>query len=159
MSLSVPFVAALITLTPIFELRGGIPYALTQGMPVVAAFVLCVVVNAAVGPIAFLFLGTVHRWLSRFERYERLVGRLLVRARSKVEVKVGKYGYWGLALFVAIPLPVTGAYTGALGAWVLGLDPKRSYLAITLGVVIAGIVVSAVTLLGIEALSIFIKNV
>ena len=67
--------------------------------------------------------------------------------------------YFGLMFFVAIPLPITGAYTGALGAWVLGLDPKRSYLAISAGVLISGIVVTSVTLLGIEALSVFVKVV
>ncbi len=152
-------VTTLITLTPIFELRGGIPYAVGRGVPVAAAYLLAVVVNAAVGPLVFIFLGSIHRFLLRLTLYQRLFARLRDRTRSKVETKVGKYGYLGLALFVAVPLPVTGAYTGALGAWVLGLDPKRSCLAVAAGVLVAGLVVSVVTMLGVEALSIFVKSV
>ena len=151
--------AALITLTPIFELRGAIPFALARGMPVVGTYFLCVAVNAAIGPIVFLFLKTVHRLLIRIAAYSRLFDKIIERARGKVETKVGKYGYIGLALFVSIPLPITGAYTGAVGAWVLGLDPKRSYLAIAGGVLIAGVVVTLVSLLGIEALAVFVKEV
>lgn len=150
---------ALLTLAPIFELRGGLPYAIAKGIPFPAAFLVCVLLNALVGPLVFLFLRTIHRGLSHIEWYEKLVGRVLDRARRKVEIKVGKYGYLGLVLFVSIPLPITGAYTGALGAWVMGLDPKRSYLAIAVGVVVAATVVSIVTLLGIEALSLFVKEV
>ncbi len=73
--------------------------------------------------------------------------------------KVDKYGYWGLALFVAIPLPITGAYTGTLGAWVLGMDPKKTFLAVALGALIAGIIVTVVVSLGIEAFSLFVKEV
>lgn len=152
-------ITAGLTLAPIFELRGGLPYALTQDVPLLAAFVLCVVLNALVGPLVFLVLRTANRWLSHLDWYQRVVGRILERARRKVQSKVDRYGYLGLALFVSIPLPITGAYTGAIGAWVLGLDPKRSYLAISLGVIIAAVVVSVVTLLGIEALSIFVKEV
>ena len=152
-------IAGLLTLAPIFELRGGIPYAITQGIPILPAFLFCVVLNAFVGPLVFLFLNTVHRKLSGWPFYDRLVTRLLERARRKLEPKIHKYEYLGLVLFVAIPLPITGAYTGALGAWVLGLDPKRSYAAIAVGVIIAGIVVTLVTYLGIEALSLFIKEV
>lgn len=150
---------ALLTLAPISELRGGIPFAIARDVPIGLALVGCVVLNAAVGPLVFLFLGTIHRFLNRYARYEAIVGRLIERARAKVERNVARYGYLGLALFVAIPLPITGAYTGSIGAWVLGLDPKKSYLAVLGGVVVAGIIVTIITLLGIEALSIFVKEV
>ncbi|MBT3274759.1 MAG: small multi-drug export protein, partial [Spirochaetales bacterium] len=65
----------------------------------------------------------------------------------------------GLALFVAVPLPITGAYTGTLGAWVLGMDPKKTFLAVFLGVIISATVVTIVSYLGIEALSFFTKQV
>ena len=69
-----------------------------------------------------------------------------------------RFGYWGLLVFVAIPFPLTGAYTGALGAWVLGLRRGRSMLFIALGVAVAGVVVSLVYLLGVQALDFFLKR-
>jgi len=69
-----------------------------------------------------------------------------------------KWGWIGIALFVAIPLPITGAWTGTLGAWVLGVSRRRTIAAVILGVIIAGIVVTAVMTLGIEALNLFIKR-
>jgi uncharacterized membrane protein len=71
---------------------------------------------------------------------------------------VERFGYVGLAVFVAIPLPLTGAYTGAIGAWVLGMIRWKSILAIAVGVALAGVIVSAVYLLGIQALYFFLKR-
>jgi uncharacterized membrane protein len=150
---------ALITLTPIFELRGAIPYALAFDVPILLAFILCVVLNALIGPLLFLFLNTAHKLLFHLAWYQKLFDRLVDRARRKVADKVDKYGYLGLALFVAIPLPITGAYTGTLGAWVLGMDPKKTFLAVALGALIAGIIVTGVVILGIEAFSFFVKEV
>ena len=73
--------------------------------------------------------------------------------------KVEIFGFWGVAVFVGIPLPVTGAWTGTLGAWILGLSRKKTLLAILIGVAISGLIVSAVVLLGIEALDFLVKQV
>ena len=158
MSVSVLVWALLLSLLPISELRGAIPYLLSHKVAVVPAFLICVGANSLVSPLAFLFISTLHRLLLRWKLYARAAGKFLERARRKVHELVEKYGYWGLAVFVAIPLPVTGAWTGALGAWVLGMDLKKSFLAITAGVFIAGVVVSLVAYFGIQALSFFIKS-
>jgi uncharacterized membrane protein len=71
---------------------------------------------------------------------------------------VEKWGWLGIAVFVAIPLPITGAWTGTIGAWVLGVSKKRTMIAVTLGVIIAGVIVTAVVIIGIEALNLFIKK-
>jgi len=142
---------------PIAELRGGIPYALYHQVNVFAAFFLCVFVNCLVGPIVYIFLSTLHKLLSHLKWYQRLFDKVIERARVKVKAVVDKYGFWGLAIFVGIPLPMTGAYTGALGAWVLGMKPSKAILAISVGVLMAGIVVTIVAFFGIKALSFFIK--
>ena len=149
----------LLTLLPISELRGAIPFALAKGYPLYLVYPLCVAVNALVAPFGFLFLSTVHAWMNRFSWYHGLVNPFIERARIKVEEKVERFGYWGLMLFVAIPLPVTGAYTGTLGAWILGLGKRRTMLAVLAGVSIAGVIVSVVSILGIETLNFFIKRV
>lgn len=150
-------IAGLFTLLPIFELRGGIPYGLARGGDPFLIYLLCVSLNALVAPMVFLFLSTVHTLLERVPAYRNLFSRLVERSRLRMRSKVAKYGYFGVALFVAVPLPITGAYTGALGAWVLGMEPKRACLAIAVGVSVAGIVVSLVAYYGIQALAFFVR--
>lgn len=145
-------------LLPIAELRGGLPFALASGVPPLAAFLICVAANALVGPLVFLFLSSLHLLLDRWPAYHRLYERIVERARRKIHSAVERYGYWGLMVFVAIPLPLTGAYTGAIGAWVLGMRRWKAMLFIALGVAIAGVVVSLVFLLGIRPLFLFIKK-
>ena len=162
MNPSTLLLTAFFCILPISELRGGLPYALANGIPLVPSYLFCVFINLLVAPLVLLFLNSLHRLLSRIPLYCRLFDRIVSRARRKIEAKVEKHGYWGLALFVGIPLPITGAYTGALGAWVLGMKPRKSILAISAGVLIAGLVVAGVfylvTELGVEALKIFIKE-
>ncbi len=150
--------AILLSLAPISELRGAIPWALARGVAPLPAFLLCVAANVLVGPLAWLFLSTVHRLLSGWKAYSRLFERIVERARRKVRTAVERWGYWGLAVFVAIPLPLTGAWTGAIGAWVLGMNPRKALLAVAAGVVVAGVVVTLVAVLGIRALEFFLKK-
>ncbi len=151
-------IAGLLSILPISELRGAIPFALTQGMSIPIAYFYCVLLNALVGPLVYLFLFSVHKLLSLWAWYKRTFDKLIERARLKIHAKVERFGYWGVMLFVAIPLPITGAYTGTLGAWVLGLDSKRTFLAVLAGVTISGIIVTTISYLGIEAFSFFIKR-
>lgn len=148
----------MLSILPVSELRGAIPYALANKVAIPVAFILCTAFNMLVAPLVFAFLATLHRLFCRIGWYERIVSRLLERSRTKVKEKVDRYGYYGVMLFVALPLPITGAYTGALGAWVLGLDRRKTFIAVSAGVFIAGIVVTVVASLGIDALSFFIKR-
>lgn len=159
MTLRTFIITAVLSLLPISELRGAIPYALTQGVPLYQAFIISVILNALIGPLLHLFLSTLHKAFLKMEWYERLFGRLIERAREKMAVRIEKYGYFGIMMFVAIPLPITGAYTGTLGAWILGMDKKRTFLAVAAGVVIAGVIVSAISIFGIEALDFLIKRI
>ena len=148
----------LLSLLPISELRGGIPYAFSQGMNIFVAYALCVFSNILVIPLLYLFLETLHKPLYRIGLYKKLFDFWVTRTQKKAEDKIGKYGYWGVMLFVAIPLPITGAYTGTLAAWLLKLDKKKAFWYLALGVVIAGIIVSVVTVTGVGLFQIFIKK-
>jgi len=138
-------------------LRGGLPFALSNEVPLLVAYPICVGANALVAPLVYLFLSSLHKLLERWEPYRRLFDHIVERSRRKVHAKVEKYGYAGLILFVAIPLPITGAYTGTLGAWILGMDRRKTILAVFVGVIIAGIIVSIVFTLGLRAFYFFIK--
>jgi len=151
-------ITAFLSLLPISELRGAIPYAIANGLSPVFTWFYCVILNAAVGPLVYIFLSTFHRLLINFNWYKKLFERFVERTRHKVENKVKKYGYPGITLFVAIPLPITGAYTGTLGAWILGLNPKKTFLSVFIGVIISGTIVLAITYYGIEAFSFFTKH-
>jgi uncharacterized membrane protein len=141
---SIFFWAGLTCFITLIELRGGLPVALATGIHPLIAYGYCVAVNILVTPVVLIFLNTFHKLLLRCSWYKRFSDKLIERARTKVKAKVEKYGFLGLVIFVGIPLPVTGAYTGALGAWVLGMDMKKSFLAISLGVAIAGLLILGV---------------
>ena len=138
----------LLSVSPVSELRGGIPFLVSQGMNVMGAAIICVFFNILIIIPIFLFLDYIHKHLEKWSFYSKLFNFLIkpIRKRSKrVEKKVESYGIIALSLFVAIPLPITGAWTGAIVAWLLGLKRKRSFFAIALGVIIAGIIVSLAT--------------
>ncbi len=153
------FITAALSLLPISELRGAIPFALGNDLPLFFTYFYCVFLNALIGPLVFIFLSTLHKYLLKFSLYTSLFNSFVEKNRHKIENKIKKYGYAGIALFVAIPLPITGAYTGTLGAWLLGLDAKKTFLSVLIGVIISGIIVTSITYFGIAAFSIFIKRV
>lgn len=148
--------AGFLSLLPISELRGGIPYAMiTGGFPWWLAFLYCTAVNAAAGPLAYVFLATAHKLLYKAGFYARFFDRFVERARAKVHPQVEKYGMWGLMVFVAVPFPLTGAWTGILGGWILGLERRKVILSTALGVLIAGLIVTAIMVLANGAVTIF----
>jgi uncharacterized membrane protein len=151
------FHAIILSLLPVSELRGGIPYAVANDINIVFAYVICVIANILVIPILFVFFETLHKIFYRIKLYRILFDKWVVRTRRKAESNVARFGYWGIMLFVAIPLPVTGAYTGTLAAWILKLDRKKSFWYLALGVIIAGIIVSFATISGVQLFRIFIK--
>ncbi|MEE9554900.1 MAG: small multi-drug export protein [candidate division Zixibacteria bacterium] len=142
--------ALILSLLPIAELRGGIPYALLSGYPIWLSYIGCVAANFLVGPMVFVFLNTLHKLFYGISIYKGLFDWFERRVRRKTAHLIEKYGFWGVAIFVAIPLPITGAYTGSFAAWLFKLDFKRSMLAVMVGVIISGIIVTAVMTLGIE---------
>jgi len=161
---TVLLITAVLSFMPISELRGAIPFAVANNIPWYFAFPFSVLMNAMVAPFCWLFLATVHKLLYGTEPekgirwYKNLFDCFVERARRKLSGGMEKWGWLGIALFVAVPLPITGAWTGTLGAWVLGVSKRRTMAAVILGVIIAGIIVTAVVILGIEALNLFIKR-
>jgi uncharacterized membrane protein len=141
-------VVLIISALPIFELRGAIPVAINLfHFQWYYALLLAIIGNMIPVPIILLFLNAVVRFLSRIGFFERFFRWLYAYSRKRGGI-VEKYERIGLALFVAIPLPVTGAWTGSLIAVLFGLKFSHSILAIFIGVLIAGIIVTCLSLLG-----------
>ena len=138
-------VTLLLAMAPVSELRGAIPYALSQGMGYVQAYVLSVVGNLIPVIPLLLLLGPISKFLMRFKPFDKFFswwfGHIL--RRSKL---IEKYGSLGLILFVMIPLPLTGAWTGSVAAFLLGLRFKFAFPSIVFGVLLAGVIVSLVCL-------------
>lgn len=130
-----------ISLMPILELRGGLLAATLLHIEYVKALVICILGNVLPIPIVLLFLEKVLDLFARWHITKGIVTWLEKKVEKNRE-QIDKYGYWGLALFVGIPLPGTGAWTGALIAVMLGMNKKRAFVFILLGVLIAAIIMS-----------------
>lgn len=139
------------TFIPGLELRASIPVGFFSnakevlGLPSVIA--ICLIANVIVGMLVFELMGPVERVFRKWGWFDRKVWPVIESKREKLRPSVEKYGVWGVAVFIGIPLPGTGAYTGAVGAYLLKLDRKRFYLANLAGVLLACIAVTAICLL------------
>ena len=136
----------IISLLPILEMRGGMIAATLMGVPYVQALIICMIGNILPIPFILLFIKKIFEWLKRFRTAGRFVNWLERRTLKKRD-KIDKYGFWGLILFVGIPLPGTGGWTGALLASLLGIPVKRSSVAIGLGICLCAVIMSVVTYL------------
>lgn len=135
----------LMAMVPVIELRGAIPFGVAAGISVKQALIFAIIGNLIPIPFILLFLRKVFLWMRKISPgFENIVKKLESRAKSKKGI-VDKYEIIGLIILVAIPLPGTGAWTGALVATVLDIRMRRALPAITVGVIIAGTLVSVIT--------------
>ena len=156
---SILFYTILLSILPIAELRGGIPYAIANDINPFVAYFVCVGANILAFPIVFFFLEFLHPQFMKIELYQNLFNKFILKTRKKVESKITKYGFWGLMVFVMIPLPVTGAYTGSFAAWLFNIPKKKAFLSVLLGVIISGLIVTTIMLTGIEAFQFMLKDI
>lgn len=148
----------LLSLLPVLELRASIPFGLHQQYHPVWNYLGAVSINILVCPLFWGFLRWGHELFFRWSWYRYLFLHFVEKAREKLSPFVERRGFLGLVLFVATPLPITGAWTGTLGAWILGFRFSRAFTAISVGVAIAGLIVSSVILLGLQMFAIFVKS-
>jgi len=133
----------LMTVSPVSELRGGIPLGiLYYGLDPLFTFFVAIIANALIFfPVFFALRLFYEKLLFRIPLFNKYLDHLRKQGKPKVE----KYGLWGLLFFVAVPLPITGAYTGTILAWLLGMDWRKAFPAVGLGVVVAGGIVLLIT--------------
>ena len=134
----------LISMVPILELRGGLLAASFLNIDIVRAIWFCVIGNIIPVPFILLLITPVFRWLKSTRTFRPMVEKLESRAMGKSE-QIEKYQFWGLVLFVGIPLPGTGAWTGSLIASLLGVRFKKAFPAVLLGIVIATVIMSVLS--------------
>ena len=142
-----------VSMVPIIELRGAIPYGVGFGLPLWQTYCIAIVGNMLPVPLIYFFARRVLVWgsdkpvLGRFFSFCLEKGE---KAGRKLQQKAGRGLYWALLLFVGIPLPGTGAWTGTLAASLLDMDFKKSVLACMGGVLLAGVIMGALSQLGVE---------
>lgn len=136
----------LISMVPLIELRGAIPYAIGFGLPIVPSYIIAIIGNMLPVPFIYLFARKVLVW----GKDKPLIGKFFTfclekgeKGGRKLKAKAGRGLFVALLLFVGIPLPGTGAWTGTLAASLLDMDFKSSVLAVMLGVILAGIIMGA----------------
>ena len=144
----------LVSMVPLIELRGAIPYGVMFGLPLWQTFLIAIVGNMLPVPIIFFFARRVLEWGADMP----LIGKIFTfflekghRGGAKLQAKAGRGLYWALLLFVGIPLPGTGAWTGTLAASLLDMDFKKSVAACMGGVLLAGVIMGALSLMGVSA--------
>lgn len=145
-------ITILLSLSPFGEARLGIPYGVIKGIPLPVAFTIGLAANLAIFPVFYNLINFLNRkfWSSR--AYRRRAVSLSRKARKGTEKVIKKYGFFGLMIFVMIPLPFTGAYMGTVSAFLFQFEQKKALLAVSLGVTISSIIVATLTFLGDKAI-------
>lgn len=135
----------LVSMVPVVELRFGIPFGVTAGLPVWAAFIAAVIGNLIPVPFIIVYIRRIFQWMRRrIPKLNSMVDKLERKAHLKGQ-RVSKYKYLGLMLFVAVPLPGTGAWTGSLAAAFLDMPLRKAIPSVIVGVLIAGMAISILT--------------
>lgn len=143
----------LVSMLPIIELRGGLPFGVALGLPYYVAFPVAVLGNLIPAPFIIVYIRRIFMLMRRYmPRLNGMVDKLEQKAHLK-GAKMQKYQYLGLWLFVAIPLPGTGAWTGCLAAAFLGMRLNKAMPAVVMGVLTAGTIMLALTHVGINLFS------
>lgn len=140
----------LFSISPFGEARVGIPLGIASGLNPWLALLIGVVGNLLVFPMVTSFIKNFDHQLWKYKSYRKQSVKLIRKAKSRVGEKITKYGFWGLMVFVMIPLPLTGAYMGSIAAHVLGIETKSAFKAISLGVIISCILMMVVGDLGVK---------
>ena len=142
------------SMLPIIELRGAIPLAFGLGLPWWQAYLIAVLGNLLPVPFILLLINIASKWManSKVKFFNKFANFLLAKVEKNRE-RIEKYSFWGLCLFIAIPLPVTGAWTGSLVAAVVGMKPWKAFVSALLGVLLAGAIVTLIVYGGIGFLA------
>ena len=144
-------IAILWSISPFGEAKIGIPFALLNDINIYLAFAICFLANVLVFPIMMFFLDVINRYFLKWYHYKKAAIYLGRRAKAGAGNNVKKYGFWGLMLFVLIPLPGTGVYAGTIAGYLFGLDRKKAFMANSIGIFISCLIVWVSTLIALGA--------
>jgi uncharacterized membrane protein len=137
-----------ISLAPLGEARVGIPFGMLHGLNPIVVYLVGTMANLLVFPLFSFLLDNFDQKLWKYPFYRRRSVNLIRRAKQGMGLKIQKYGFWGLMVFVMIPLPFTGAYMGVVAARVLTVKRSSAFKSITIGIIISSTLIAMTTYLG-----------
>lgn len=146
-TLNVLLIAMLWSISPAGESKVGIPYAIINDANIYLTLVLCLAANILVFPFLMLFLDYANRYFFRFLLYKKMAVYIARKAKNGAGKGVAKYGFWGLMIFVAIPLPGTGIWAGTIAAYIFKIDRKKAFYANMIGITLSSIIVWGTTVI------------
>ena len=140
------FIAILLSLSPFGEAKVGLPYAMLKGVNVYLAFSLCLIANILIFPLMYFFLNSLNRYFFKWRPYKKSAVFVARRAKEGAKKGIHKYGYWGLMLFVMIPLPGSGVYAGTIVSYLFRFKKRKAFIANTIGITLSSLIVWGVTI-------------
>lgn len=145
--------AMLWSISPFGEAKVGIPYAIFNNVNYYLAFLVCFVANVLVFPLMMFFLDSVNTYFLKWRFYKKTAIKVAKRAKLGAGKGVKKYGFWGLLIFVGMPIPGTGVYAGTIAAYLFGVERKRAFLANTLGIFVSCVLVWGMSIATLEGIN------
>jgi len=138
--------AVALSISPLGESKVGIPVGLLSGNNnIYLVFILCLIANILVFPLMLFFLTNINKRLLRWNFYKTSAIYVARRAKNGSGKQIKKYGFWGLLIFVMIPLPGTGVYAGTIASYIYNIDKKKAFLANTIGITLSAIIIWTLT--------------
>ena len=146
-------IAMLWSISPLGEAKVGIPYGIYHDANIYLVFITCFAANVLVFPIMIFFLEEINHLLLRFNFYKRSAIFVARRAKTGSGKQIQKYGFWGLMLFVMIPLPGTGVYAGSIASYIFKIEKKQAFIANTIGIFFSSLIVWVAAIASAKGLS------
>jgi len=146
-------IAILWSLSPFGEAKAGIPYGMLNGLNVYLVFVACFLANVLVFPLMLFFLDRINRYFLHWVFYKKSALYVARKAKIGSGEKIQKFGFWGLILFVMIPLPGTGVYAGSIATYLFKIERHKAFWANTIGIFISSVIIWSATFLSMKGMS------
>ncbi|NQX85481.1 MAG: small multi-drug export protein [Flavobacteriaceae bacterium] len=143
-------IAVLWSLSPFGESKVGIPLGMLSGANIYLVFVLCVAANILVFPMMMFFLDYINTYFLKWRFYKKSAIWVAKRAKKGTGSKIKKYGFWGLLLFVMIPVPGTGVYAGSIATYLFNIPKKKAFIANSIGITLSSIIIWTATYLSMQ---------
>lgn len=138
--------AALWSISPFGEAKVGIPYAVFNNVNIYVSFIVCFISNVLIYPVMTFFLNTVNRHLLKWKFYKKMAVKVARRAKVGAGSAVTKYGFWGILIFVMLPIPGTGVYAGTIASYLFRMPYRPAFWANTIGIFLSCVIVWGMTL-------------
>lgn len=145
--------AMLWSISPFGEAKVGIPYAIFNDVNYYIAFAVCFFANVLVFPVMQFFLDSVNKRFLKWRFYKKSAIYVARKAKLGAGKNVQKFGFWGLLIFVMVPIPGTGVYAGTIAAYLFRIERKRAFMANTIGIFFSCVIVWLITIASLEGMS------